>query len=66
MYCHVRMVDVQWVIESYGLFLSALILVGGALGDSLGNVRSVQLKARAEIRPTMTKKKNDKHFKGVY
>ncbi len=29
-------VDVQWVIESYGLFLSALILVGGALGDSLG------------------------------
>jgi EmrB/QacA subfamily drug resistance transporter len=30
------MVDVQWIIESYGLFLSALILVGGALGDSLG------------------------------
>ncbi|HEX8816032.1 MAG TPA: MFS transporter [Terriglobales bacterium] len=29
-------VDVQWVIESYGLFLSALILAGGALGDSLG------------------------------
>src|SRR5882757_4094357 len=29
-------VNVQWVIESYGLFLSALILVGGALGDSLG------------------------------
>ena len=29
-------VDLQWVIESYGLFLSALILVGGALGDSLG------------------------------
>jgi EmrB/QacA subfamily drug resistance transporter len=29
-------VDVQWVIESYGLFLSALILTGGALGDSLG------------------------------
>jgi EmrB/QacA subfamily drug resistance transporter len=32
-------VDVQWVIESYGLFLSALILVGGALGDSLGRRR---------------------------
>ena len=30
------LVDVQWVVESYGLFLSALILVGGALGDSLG------------------------------
>ena len=29
-------VDVQWVIESYGLFLGALILVGGSLGDMLG------------------------------
>lgn len=29
-------VDVQWVVESYGLFLSALILAGGALGDSIG------------------------------
>lgn len=25
---HATVVDVQWVIESYGLFLSALILVG--------------------------------------
>ena len=33
---HATVVDVQWVIESYGLFLSALILVGGALGDTLG------------------------------
>jgi EmrB/QacA subfamily drug resistance transporter len=33
---HATMVDVQWVTEAYGLFLSALILVGGALGDSLG------------------------------
>jgi len=33
---HATVVDVQWVIESYGLFLSALILVGGALGDSFG------------------------------
>jgi EmrB/QacA subfamily drug resistance transporter len=33
---HATLVDMQWVIESYGLFLSALILVGGALGDSLG------------------------------
>jgi EmrB/QacA subfamily drug resistance transporter len=33
---HATVVDVQWVIESYGLFLSSLILVGGALGDSLG------------------------------
>ncbi len=29
-------VDVQWVVESYGLCLSALILAGGALGDSVG------------------------------
>ena len=33
---HATVMDVQWVIESYGLFLSALILVGGALGDSFG------------------------------
>jgi EmrB/QacA subfamily drug resistance transporter len=33
---HANVVDVQWVVESYGLFLSALILVGGALGDSVG------------------------------
>ena len=33
---HVSVVEVQWVIESYGIFLSAMILVGGALGDWLG------------------------------
>src|SRR6201981_3455175 len=33
---HATVVDVQWVVEAYGLFLSALILVGGSLGDSLG------------------------------
>lgn len=33
---HASVVGVQWVVESYGLFLSALILVGGAAGDSLG------------------------------
>lgn len=33
------LVDVQWVIESYSLFLSALILVGGALGDAAGRRR---------------------------
>jgi EmrB/QacA subfamily drug resistance transporter len=31
--------DVQWVIEAYALFLSALILVGGSLGDQLGRRR---------------------------
>jgi EmrB/QacA subfamily drug resistance transporter len=29
----------QWVVESYALFLSALILVGGSLGDHLGRKR---------------------------
>ena len=33
---HATVVDVQWVVESYGLFLGALILVGGSLGDSFG------------------------------
>jgi EmrB/QacA subfamily drug resistance transporter len=33
---HASIIDVQWVVESYGLLLSALILVGGALGDSRG------------------------------
>lgn len=32
-------VDVQWVIESYGLFLGALILVGGSAGDLFGRRR---------------------------
>jgi EmrB/QacA subfamily drug resistance transporter len=31
--------DVQWVIESYALFLSALMLVGGSLGDHYGRRR---------------------------
>jgi EmrB/QacA subfamily drug resistance transporter len=29
-------IDVQWVVESYGLLLGALILVGGAAGDLFG------------------------------
>lgn len=33
---HATLVDVQWVVEAYGLFLGALILVGGTLGDLFG------------------------------
>ena len=33
---HATITDVQWVVEAYALFLGALILVGGALGDQLG------------------------------
>jgi EmrB/QacA subfamily drug resistance transporter len=36
---HATVVDVQWVVESYGLFLAALILVGGSLGDLFGRRR---------------------------
>ena len=31
--------DVQWVVEAYALFLAALILVGGSLGDHYGRRR---------------------------
>ena len=31
--------NVQWVVEAYSLLLSALILVGGSLGDRLGRKR---------------------------
>jgi EmrB/QacA subfamily drug resistance transporter len=31
--------DVQWVIEAYALFLGALILVGGSMGDQFGRRR---------------------------
>jgi EmrB/QacA subfamily drug resistance transporter len=33
---HTTVIGVQWVVESYGLFLGALILVGGSLGDLFG------------------------------
>lgn len=33
---HATVGDVQWVVESYGLLLAALILVGGSLGDLFG------------------------------
>ena len=33
---HATVVDVQWIVESYGLLLAALILVGGSLGDLFG------------------------------
>src|SRR6266566_8612596 len=31
--------DVQWIVEAYSLFLAALILVGGSLGDRFGRRR---------------------------
>src|SRR5215471_16496640 len=31
--------EVQWVVEAYSLFLAALILVGGSLGDIYGRRR---------------------------
>ena len=31
--------DLQWIVESYALFLAALLLVGGSLGDRFGRRR---------------------------
>jgi EmrB/QacA subfamily drug resistance transporter len=31
--------DAQWIVEAYALFLAALLLVGGALGDRFGRKR---------------------------
>jgi EmrB/QacA subfamily drug resistance transporter len=36
---HATITDVQWVVEAYALFLGALILVGGSLGDQFGRRR---------------------------
>src|SRR5258706_7079841 len=36
---HATITEVQWVIEAYALFLGALILVGGSLGDQFGRKR---------------------------
>lgn len=36
---HVAVADVQWVVEAYLLLLSALLLVGGSLGDHYGRRR---------------------------
>src|SRR6202163_4639264 len=36
---HATITDVQWVVEAYALFLGALILVGGVLGDQFGRKR---------------------------
>jgi EmrB/QacA subfamily drug resistance transporter len=36
---HATVANVQWVVESYGVILGALILVGGSLGDRLGRRR---------------------------
>ncbi len=33
---HAALADVQWVVEAYALFLAALLLIGGTLGDSYG------------------------------
>src|SRR6267378_1541905 len=33
---HATLADIQWVVESYALFLAALLLIGGSLGDLYG------------------------------
>ncbi|GAC1402471.1 MAG: MFS transporter [Candidatus Velthaea sp.] len=36
---HASASDVQWIVEGFSLFLSALILIGGSLGDIFGRRR---------------------------
>jgi EmrB/QacA subfamily drug resistance transporter len=36
---HATLAQVQWVVEAYALFLGALILVGGSMGDQFGRRR---------------------------
>ncbi len=36
---HATVSQVQWVVESYALFLSSLLLLGGSLGDLYGRVK---------------------------
>ena len=36
---HATIADLQWVIETYSLFLGGLLLVGGSLGDQFGRKR---------------------------
>src|SRR4051794_5344815 len=36
---HATLAGVQWVVEAYALFLAALLLIGGSLGDSYGRRR---------------------------
>ncbi|MDP8980226.1 MAG: MFS transporter [Acidobacteriota bacterium] len=33
---HANIADIQWVVESYALFLASLLLIGGSLGDRYG------------------------------
>src|SRR6185295_16880909 len=35
--------DVQWVVEAYTLFLAALLLLGGSLGDRFGRAKIFSL-----------------------
>src|SRR6266576_78589 len=37
---HATIADVQWVVEAYALFLGALMLVGGSMGDQFGRKRT--------------------------
>jgi len=46
---HATTGQTQWVIEGYALFLSALILLGGALGDLYGRRRIFAIFAAASL-----------------
>jgi MFS family permease len=43
--------EIQWVVEAYALFLAALLLAGGALGDLYGRVKCSPLVLRCFLSP---------------
>ncbi|MCG8692528.1 MAG: MFS transporter, partial [Minwuiales bacterium] len=40
---HVTVIGLQWIVEAYALFLAALLLVGGLLGDRFGRRRMLAI-----------------------
>jgi hypothetical protein len=48
---HATAFEAQWLVESYALFLAALLLVGGSLGDHFGRRRIFAIDRCKAIRP---------------
>ena len=65
------LVDVQWVVEAYALFLAALLLAGGAAGDRFGRRRvfcsasrcSPRLRSGADSRAAFASSSSRARFK---
>lgn len=70
---HATLSDVQWVVESYALFLAALLLIGGSLGDLYGRRKTFAIgvglfsaaSAWCGLAPTMNQLILARAFQGV-